>query len=115
MTTTHTQTTTRRSSSWPLTPATPSTPSTAPSLTPSTLLTSVGLNHSNFALILTSDPASGAADDWYKGVLGSRFTFTTELRDTGNYGFILPASQIKPSGEEMWAGFEVEIKKLLSL
>jgi len=60
-------------------------------------------------------PASGAADDWYKGVLGSRFTFTTELRDTGNYGFILPASQIKPSGEEMWAGFEVEINKLLSL
>merc|ERR1719339_747813 len=40
MTTTHTQTTTRRSSSWPLTPATPSTPSTAPSLSPSTLLTS---------------------------------------------------------------------------
>jgi len=60
-------------------------------------------------------PASGAADDWYKGVLGSRFTFTTELRDTGNYGFILPASQIKPSGEEMWAGFEVEINRLLSL
>ena len=48
-------------------------------------------------------------------VLGSRFTFTTELRDTGNYGFILPASQIKPSGEEMWAGFEVEINRLLSL
>merc|ERR1712012_506889 len=60
-------------------------------------------------------PASGAADDWYKGVLGSRFTFTTELRDTGNYGFILPASQIKPSGEEMWAGFEVEINRLLAL
>merc|ERR1719219_691191 len=60
-------------------------------------------------------PASGAADDWYMGVLGSRFTFTTELRDTGNYGFILPASQIKPSGEEMWAGFEVVINRLLSL
>merc|ERR1719192_588189 len=26
-------------------------------------------------------PAAGAADDWYKGVLGSRFAFTTELRD----------------------------------
>jgi hypothetical protein len=29
------------------------------------------------------DPAAGASDDWYKGVLGTRFAFTTELRDTG--------------------------------
>jgi len=60
-------------------------------------------------------PASGASDDWYKGVLGSRFAFTTELRDTGNYGFVLPKEQIIPSGEEMWAAFEVVIAKLLSL
>ena len=32
--------------------------------------------------------------------MGSRFTFTTELRDTGNYGFILPASQIQRVGQE---------------
>merc|ERR1712156_762355 len=25
-------------------------------------------------------PAAGAADDWYKGVLGTRYAFTTELR-----------------------------------
>merc|ERR1712241_983809 len=60
-------------------------------------------------------PASGAADDWYKGVLGSRFTFTTELRDTGNYGFILPPDQIIDSGEEIWAAMEVIIKQLLTL
>ena len=60
-------------------------------------------------------PAAGAADDWYKGVLGSRFTFTTELRDTGFYGFVLPKEQIIPSGEEMWAAFEVVINKILSL
>jgi len=60
-------------------------------------------------------PASGAADDWYKGVLGSRFAFTVELRDTGNYGFLLPPEQIIPSGEEMWAAMEVVIQKLLSL
>jgi len=60
-------------------------------------------------------PAAGASDDWYKGVLGSRFSFTTELRDTGLHGFVLPANQIIPSGEEMWAGFEVVINKLLSL
>jgi len=58
-------------------------------------------------------PAAGASDDWYKGVLGTRFAFTTELRDTGIHGFILPKEQIIPSGEEMWAGFEVVIAKIL--
>merc|ERR1712042_120736 len=60
-------------------------------------------------------PAAGAADDWYKGVLGSRFAFTTELRDTGLHGFVLPKDQIIPSGEEMWAGFEVVINRLIQL
>jgi len=60
-------------------------------------------------------PAAGASDDWYKGVLGTRFAFTTELRDTGRYGFVLPPGQIIPSGEEMWAGFEVVIKKLIEV
>jgi len=60
-------------------------------------------------------PASGASDDWYEGVLGSRFSFTTELRDTGFHGFILPKEQIIPSGEEMWAGFEVVINTILNL
>jgi len=58
-------------------------------------------------------PAAGASDDWYKGVLGTRFAFTTELRDTGSHGFILPKDQIIPSGEEMWAGFEVVIARIL--
>merc|ERR1712227_43072 len=60
-------------------------------------------------------PAAGAADDWYKGVLGTRFSFTTELRDTGVHGFVLPKDEIIPSGEEMWAGFQVVINRLLSL
>merc|ERR1712241_8104 len=60
-------------------------------------------------------PAAGASDGWYKGVLGTRFAFTTGLRDTGYYGFELPRDQIIPSGEEMWAGFEVVINKLISV
>lgn len=60
-------------------------------------------------------PAAGASDDWYRGTLGARFSFTTELRDTGHYGFELPANQIIPSGEEMWAGMEVVFKKLIEL
>jgi len=60
-------------------------------------------------------PAAGASDDWYKGSLGARFSFTTELRDTGRHGFVLPKEQIIPSGEEMWAGFEVVIKRLIDV
>jgi len=60
-------------------------------------------------------PAAGASDDWYKGTLGTRFAFTTELRDTGRHGFVLPPDQIIPSGEEMWAGFEVVIQRLIEV
>jgi murein tripeptide amidase MpaA len=58
-------------------------------------------------------PAAGAADDWYKSI-GMRYVFTTELRDTGRYGFVLPKEQIIPSGEEMWAGFETVVHKVLA-
>jgi len=33
-----------------------------------------------------------------------KYSFSAELRDTGNYGFILPTDQIYPSGIETWAG-----------
>jgi len=59
-------------------------------------------------------PAAGASDDWYKSI-GMRFVFTTELRDTGRYGFVLPKDQIIPSGEEMWAGFETVVAKVLEV
>jgi carboxypeptidase A4 len=37
---------------------------------------------------------------------------TVELRDTGNYGFVLPAAQILPSAEEMWAGLRYLVKNM---
>ena len=39
----------------------------------------------------------------------------TSLPTVSRHGFILPADQIIPNGEEMWAGLEVEIKALLNL
>jgi len=59
-------------------------------------------------------PASGDADDWYKGVLGARFAYTIELRDQG-YGFELPPVQIVPSGEEMWGAYEEIFDRLIAL
>ena len=60
-----------------------------------------------------SDPAAGASDDWYKGSLGTRYAFTTELRDTGYHGFELPADQIIESGEEIVAGMKVIFNKII--
>jgi hypothetical protein len=59
----------------------------------------------------TSQPAwqlyetSGTARDWYNSAAGSPLSYTVELRDTGTYGFQLPANQIKPTGAENWAAF----------
>ncbi|XP_012644675.1 carboxypeptidase A4 isoform X2 [Microcebus murinus] len=48
-------------------------------------------------------PASGSSPDWaYDN--GIKYAFTFELRDTGHYGFLLPASQIIPTAEETWLG-----------
>ncbi|XP_038608722.1 carboxypeptidase A4-like [Tachyglossus aculeatus] len=52
--------------------------------------------------------ASGNSVDWaYEN--GIKYSFTFELRDTGHYGFLLPASQIIPTAEETWLG----LKKIL--
>jgi len=43
---------------------------------------------------------AGGSIDWTYAVLGVKYSYALELRDTGRYGFLLPANQIKPSGEE---------------
>ncbi|XP_035901543.1 zinc carboxypeptidase-like [Anopheles stephensi] len=44
--------------------------------------------------------ASGSSLDWVKGTLQTPLTFAYELRDTGEYGFLLPPEQIIPTAEE---------------
>jgi len=46
---------------------------------------------------------AGSSDDWAKGGANIKFAYTLELRDRGFYGFILPADQIQPTFEEVWA------------
>ena len=48
--------------------------------------------------------ATGASVDYVNDIIGSDYTFTSELRDRGLSGFILPPNQILPSGEESYAG-----------
>lgn len=48
--------------------------------------------------------ASGASVDWTYDNAGILYSATVELRDMGQYGFLLPANQIIPTGEETFAG-----------
>ncbi|ORX37846.1 hypothetical protein BD324DRAFT_623520 [Kockovaella imperatae] len=48
--------------------------------------------------------APGDSIDFAYGTTDVRWSFSTELRDTGVYGFLLPASYIRPTGEEISAG-----------
>ncbi|NP_001002217.1 carboxypeptidase A4 precursor [Danio rerio] len=49
--------------------------------------------------------ASGGSIDWTYNI-GIKYSFAFELRDTGLYGFLLPANQIIPTAEETWLGLK---------
>jgi len=57
--------------------------------------------------------ASGSSTDWAHGEAGIGFTTSMELRDTGLYGFLLPANQIIPTAEETWAFHITVIRELM--
>ncbi|XP_044305343.1 carboxypeptidase A2-like [Varanus komodoensis] len=49
--------------------------------------------------------ASGGSIDWSYDH-GIKYSFAFELRDTGRYGFLLPAAQIIPTAQETWLGLK---------
>jgi len=54
--------------------------------------------------------ASGGSVDYALGTLDAKYTMAHELRDEGQFGFLLPADQIIPTGEEIWA-FHVSVAR----
>ncbi|XP_055974448.1 carboxypeptidase A1 [Sorex fumeus] len=61
-----------------------------------------GTKYKYGSIYTTIYQASGNTVDWtYEQ--GIKYSFTFELRDTGRYGFLLPAAQIVPTAEETWA------------
>ncbi|XP_063599272.1 carboxypeptidase B-like [Penaeus indicus] len=56
--------------------------------------------------------ASGSTDDWAKGVLNTKFAYTLELRDTGEFGFKLQESQILPTTQEVWEGLKAMLRDI---
>ncbi|KAF4506597.1 hypothetical protein G6O67_006665 [Ophiocordyceps sinensis] len=55
---------------------------------------------------------AGSSVDYVNDVVKSDYSFTSELRDTGRYGFILPADQIVPSGDEAFAGVKYLLQNM---
>ncbi|RMF85415.1 MAG: hypothetical protein D6744_01440, partial [Planctomycetota bacterium] len=51
-------------------------------------------------------PAAGTMPDWVYDTTGA-LSWTIELRDTGTFGFVLPANQIIPTGEENFEAIKV--------
>lgn len=62
-------------------------------------------------LIVNTVEHLGGSDDWAKSI-GVRYSYTIELADTGNYGFILPANQIMPVCEDFFLAMQVFADKL---
>ena len=42
----------------------------------------------------------------------AEWSYTIELRDTGDFGFVLPPEQIRGSVEEQWAGIRVLLSSI---
>jgi len=59
--------------------------------------------------------ACGGADDWFYGKKTNPIwaTYTIELRDTGQYGFLLPAAQIIPTGQEIYSAMKYYLSMVL--
>jgi len=57
--------------------------------------------------------ASGTSLDWALGVAGIPYVYSIELRDTGNWGFLLPPDQIIPTSEEVWAFHKVAAERMI--
>ncbi|KAK3299584.1 carboxypeptidase [Chaetomium fimeti] len=71
-----------------------------------------GLDFTTGPICSTIYKASGSSVDYVNDVTGAEYVFTVELRDTGEYGFVLPAEQIVPSGEEAFAGVKYMLENM---
>lgn len=70
-----------------------------------------GLPYTSGQASTTLYVAGGTSKDW--GWDAHRaISFTVEMRDTGQNGFLLPPDQIIPTGEENWGGFKAFLQYL---
>lgn len=63
-----------------------------------------GTGYQTGPICTTIYPVSGGSVDYAYDVVKANYSYTFELRDTGLYGFLLPADQILSSSVETFAG-----------
>lgn len=56
--------------------------------------------------------ATGSSVDYVNDVTDADYVFTVELRDTGRNGFVLPASQILPTGQESYEAVKYLLRNM---
>ncbi|KAH9909496.1 hypothetical protein F4778DRAFT_787 [Xylariomycetidae sp. FL2044] len=56
--------------------------------------------------------STGCASDHVYAEGNADFSYTIELRDTGEYGFVLPPELVRPTAEEQWEGQRVMLDLL---
>ncbi|KAM5303611.1 carboxypeptidase A5 isoform 1-T1 [Glossophaga mutica] len=72
-----------------------------------------GIKYTYGSISTTLYVASGITLDWaYDN--GIKYSFSFELRDTGRYGFLLPASQIIPTAQETWMALRTIMEHTLN-
>lgn len=64
-----------------------------------------------------TDAAAGGSDDWAKGAMNIKYSYTVELRrpwweGRGRGGFILDESEIRPQGQELWAALRAVAREI---
>ena len=64
------------------------------------------------SLCFLSDLCTGTVQDYVYGSLGVKYSYSVELRDKGQYGFILPASLIEPTAKEMFEGLKAMVREM---
>lgn len=71
-----------------------------------------GTQYTYGPICTTIYPATGSSVDYVNDVTGADYVFTVELRDTGRNGFVLPASQILPTGQESYEAVKYLLRNM---
>ncbi len=64
-----------------------------------------------FSSLIFADAYGGGSPDWARAIANIKYSYLIELRDRSS--FILPHSQIVPTGEENWAAVSVMAREII--
>lgn len=65
-----------------------------------------------FFFVVQLDKSSGSSIDWVHDKANVKVAFAIELRDKGEYNFLMPKNEIKPASEELWNGLQAVLKDM---